>query len=89
MDVAELDGDLSCEVLLQPVEWRALYCRIHGTTQAPIEPPTLAQVVLWVAKLGGYLNRKHDLPPGPTVMWRGFLALHESTVMCRIFRQNE
>lgn len=87
--LARLDGDLSCEVLLQPVEWRALYCRIHGTTQAPTEPPTLAQVVLWVAKLGGYLNRKHDLPPGPTVMWRGFLALHESTVMYRIFRQNE
>src|SRR5471030_2328249 len=31
------------------------------------------------ARLGGYLNRKHDRPLGPTVMWRGFRALHECT----------
>jgi hypothetical protein len=87
--LARLDGDLSCEVLLQPVEWRALYCRVHSTTKLPAEPPSLAQVVLWIAKLGGYLARKHDRPPGPTVIWRGFLALHEVTEMYRIFRQNE
>jgi hypothetical protein len=74
---------------LQPLEWRALYCRVHSTTTLPAEPPSLAQVVLWVARLGGYLARKHDRPPGPTVIWRGFLALHEVTAMYRIFRQNE
>lgn len=87
--LARVDGDLPCEVLLQPVEWRALYCRVHSTTKLPAEPPSLAQVVLWIAKLGGYLARKHDRPPGPTVMWRGFLTLHEVTEMYRIFRQNE
>ncbi|MBK3835830.1 hypothetical protein G3A40_38395, partial [Paraburkholderia aspalathi] len=64
-------------------------CRANGTAQPPDTPPTMAQVVLWIAQLGGYLNRKHDHPPGPTVMWRGFLALHECTEMYRIFRQNE
>jgi len=87
--LARLDGDLPCAVLLQPVEWHALYCRVHGTTKLPDEPPSLAQVVLWIARLGGYLARKHDRPPGPTVMWRGFLTLHEITEMYRIFRQNE
>ena len=87
--LARLDGDLPCEVLLQPVEWRALYCRIHGTTRLPTKVPSLAQVVLWIASLCGYLNRKHDRPPGPTVIWRGFLSLHEITEMYRIFRQNE
>jgi len=87
--VGRLDGDLSCETLLQPLEWRALYCRANGTAKPPDTPPTLAQVVLWIAQLGGYLNRKHDHPPGPTAMWRGFLALHECTEMYRIFRQNE
>jgi Homeodomain-like domain len=45
-------------------------------------------LALWIARLGGYLNRKHDRPLGPTVMWRGFLALHECTEMDRIFQQN-
>ncbi|CAN7731536.1 IS4 family transposase [Paraburkholderia hospita] len=89
MLLARLDGNLPCEVLLQTIEWQALYCRMHGTVKAPDEPPSLSQVVLWIAKLGGYLARKHDHPPGPTVIWRGFLALHEITMMYRIFRQNE
>ena len=87
--LSRLDGDMSCEALLQPVEWRALYCRANGTTKSPDVPPTLAQAVLWIAGLGGYLNRKHDRPPGPTVMWRGFLALHECTEMYRILWQKE
>lgn len=45
--------------------------------------------VLWIAMLGGYLNRKHDLPPGPTVIWRGFLLLHEITKIYQLFRQIE
>lgn len=47
------------------------------------------QAVLWIAMQGGYLNRKHDRPPDPTVMWRGFLVLLEITKMYLLFRQNE
>lgn len=28
-----------------------------------------------VARLGGYLARTHDPPPGNTVIWRGFTRL--------------
>jgi hypothetical protein len=63
-------------------------CRAHNTTRLPAQPPSLAQAVLWTARPGGYLNRRHDRPPGPTVMWRGFLALHEITQMYRVFRQD-
>lgn len=87
--LGRLEGDLSCEVLLQRFEWQALYCRTHGTTVLPAQPPTLAQVILWIAKLGGYLGRKRDRPPGTTVLWRGFLALHEISQMFLIFRKNE
>jgi len=74
----------------QPIEWRALYCRVHGTTKLPDEALSLTQVVLWIARLCGYLSRKRDRPPGPTVMRRGFLALHEKiTEMYRIFKSSE
>jgi hypothetical protein len=87
--LGRLDADIPCEVLLQRFEWQALYCRTHGTTDPPSQPPTLGQAVLWIAKLGGYLGRKHDRPPGATVLWRGFLALHEISQMFLIFRKNE
>lgn len=89
MHLSRLEVDLPCEVLLPTIEWQALYCRIHGTTTPPHPPPSLRQAIGWIAKLGGYLGRKHDPPPGPTVLWRGFLTLHEITQMYRIFRQNE
>ncbi|WP_238587466.1 IS4 family transposase [Cupriavidus sp. IDO] len=47
--------------------------------------PSLHQAIRWIATLGGYLNRRHDPPPGATVIWRGFLVLHEITEMFRIF----
>jgi hypothetical protein len=87
--LARIDTDLSCEVLLQPIEWRALYCHTHHTRDLPEKTPSLQQAVLWIAMLGGYLNRKHDRPPGPTVIWRGFFILYEVTKMYQIFRQNE
>lgn len=87
--LGRLDADLSCEVLLQRFEWQALYCRTHATTTPPKQPPTLGNAILWIAKLGGYLGRTRDRPPGITVLWRGFLSLHESSQMYLIFRKNE
>ena len=33
---------------------------------------TAKEVVLAIARLGGFLNRKHDDKPGPTPIWRGW-----------------
>ena len=36
---------------------------------------TLAYDLTCIAKLGGYLARKSDLPPGNLVIWRGLTRL--------------
>ena len=36
---------------------------------------TIAHYLTIVAKLGGYLARKADAPPGNMVLWRGFSRL--------------
>jgi Transposase DNA-binding/Transposase Tn5 dimerisation domain len=33
-----------------------------------------------VARLGGYLARRHDAPPGTTVLWRGFARLADLVI---------
>jgi hypothetical protein len=43
---------------------------------APREP-SIAHYVLKLARLGGYLARAHDRPPGNTVIWRGLSRLSD------------
>jgi hypothetical protein len=38
-------------------------------------PPSLQSCLLQLARLGGYLNRAGDAPPGNTVIWRGMSRL--------------
>ncbi len=83
--LARLD-DRVRSIVLQPLELRALYCRMHSATKPPAEPLSLSQVALRIAMLGGYLDRKHDHPPGPPTIWPGFFSLHEITAMYRVFR---
>ena len=42
-------------------------------------PATLGATVLTLARLGGYLARNHDPPPGPPTLWEGCLRLGERT----------
>lgn len=41
----------------------------------PDTPPTVRQVVRWIAQLGGFLGRKGDGEPGITTVWRGWSRL--------------
>lgn len=66
-----------CVLVLAEHEWHALYAMIHRTTQLPEQPPTVRQVVRWIAQLGGFLGRKRDGEPGVTVIWRGWQRLHD------------
>jgi len=75
---------LPCTVALEDAEWQALYCTIHHVPTPPSEPPSLYTAVRWIAQLGGFLGRKGDGEPGPTVLWRGFQHLVDLTTMYRI-----
>jgi len=40
------------------------------------QPPTLRQVVRWIAQLGGFLARAGDGEPGLKTLWRGMGVLY-------------
>lgn len=80
--------DASCELVLEPHEWQVLYATIHHQLYPDTVPPTLAEVVHWIARLGGFLGRKHDGSPGVKVLWRGLSRLHdlvEGWLLCQSF----
>jgi hypothetical protein len=49
-------------------------------TKLPREKKTLCHYVTKIARLGGYLARKNDPPPGNMVMWRGLSRLTDITL---------
>ena len=69
--------DADCTCVLTDNEWKALYCVTHKKTTVPEKLPTVSQVVIWIAKLGGFLARKSDPEPGVTVIWRGWQRLSD------------
>lgn len=70
---------------LRADEWRALTCYMEERAQPPRRPPTLRQAVRWLAQLGGFLGRRHDGDPGPTVVWRGLQQLRAITAAWQRF----
>lgn len=72
---ARLNPEASCEVMLQPVQWKLLRRRFVPKSRSK-KPPTVRQAVLWIAQLGGFLNRKGDGEPGVKTLWRGYTTLN-------------
>lgn len=67
---------LSSECLFEPIEWQTAYVMIYKKPP-PEEPPLLKDMLKMIARLGGFLGRKHDGDPGPAVMWKGLRTLHD------------
>ena len=73
-----------CTKILTSQEWKALYMREYQTILLPEEPPTIKQAIIWLGKLGGFLNRKNDKLPGVLTLWRGYENLQQSMKMLSI-----
>lgn len=73
----EHDAAADCGDILTKQEWTLLYRKIHKTRVVPSEAPTIAEVFIWIARLGGYIARASDPPPGVISLWRGWQRLSE------------
>lgn len=64
--------EASCELVLTKAQWHVLFVLIHSSNNIPEQPPSLAQAVMWIGRLGGHLGRKSDGPPGLKTVWLGY-----------------
>jgi Transposase Tn5 dimerisation domain len=76
METSRQSPQQSCECLLLREEWRVLKRKFQPKNRSA-KPPTLAQVVVWIAQLGGFMARKGDGLPGVKTLWRGLSKLHD------------
>lgn len=77
---ARVEPDGPPDTVLTAAEINALD-RIDGARPKPrLRQRTLADYLLQIAMLGGYLARSRDPPPGNMVVWRGLTRLHDIAV---------
>lgn len=76
--------ELPCEAIFSAEEWKAVYVIANGQA-APTTPPTLEEIIVMIAELGGYLDRKHDGPPGPQTMWIGLQRMRDFAIAWTAF----
>jgi hypothetical protein len=53
------------------------------TEVIPDTMPTIAQAVLWIAQMGGYMDQSSGAPPGAITIGRGLERLHHATILLR------
>ena len=82
------DSGISCTVAFNQIEWKALYLKFNGGQKIPEKPPTLRQCIIWLARLGGFLNRSSDKYPGITHIWRGWQRFCDIVDDYELFTRN-
>jgi hypothetical protein len=76
--------DQSCEAILDPSEWKAVYRVVRGEAP-PATPPPLGEMVRLVARLGGYVDARRRGPPGPQTIWIGLQRTHDFALCWDLF----
>ena len=73
--INRIDPDTSASLAFTDVEIAALDRLASSKGRPEVLPRTLHHYSTQLARLGGYLARKGDPPPGNMVMWRGLTRL--------------
>ncbi|MCX6857759.1 MAG: IS4 family transposase [Verrucomicrobia bacterium] len=76
-DAARQQPEAPASEWLEPAECEVLSAWATRKASASQRTPSIAEAVRWIARLGGYLDRKNDPPPGAQVIWRGLRHLHD------------
>jgi len=85
--IARTNPSMPCSTFLSEQEWTVLFIKVMKNSEPPTVPPSIADVVTWIAMLGGYLARKSDGPPGSITLWRGWKRLTDLTEGWRLATQ--
>jgi Transposase DNA-binding/Transposase Tn5 dimerisation domain len=72
--VQRTSPDAPATTVLSETELKVLYYVTHKT-KLPQKTPSLRDAIHWIARKGGFLDRKGDGEPGMITLWRGWNRL--------------
>jgi hypothetical protein len=84
--ISKSDPNIKCNVYFDDEEWQSAYVFVNKI-KPPRKAPDLQSIIVCIAKMGGYLNRKNDSPPGPKAIWQGLTKLYSFLQINDIYEQ--
>jgi hypothetical protein len=72
--------DMPCTAVFDDDQWKAIFV-FKTRKPPPPQPPSLRQMIVMVAMLGGFIARKHDGEPGTETLWIGLQRMDDITAM--------
>ena len=78
------DPNTPCDCCFAPHEWKSVWF-VTQKTPPPLKPPTLAEFVRLLTRLGGYNNRKKERQPGPLPFWIGIRRMYDLALAYQTF----
>lgn len=79
--VGRVEETIKADRVFSEHEWKCLY--VYFKEKPPTEVPRLSEVIIRIAKLGGYKPKKDAKPPGIKLMWLGFQGFSIAAEMYR------
>lgn len=79
--VGRSEAHIKADQLFEEFEWKAVY--VYFKEKIPDECPVLSEVILRIARLGGYKPIKKGRPPGIKTMWIGY---QQFTIAAQMYR---
>lgn len=79
--VGRVDPECRADELFTEYEWKTPY--IFLKEPIPKTPPPLAEIIIHIARMGGYKIQKASAPPGIKSMW---LGLHALTIASEMYQ---
>lgn len=84
---ARAEPTAPCTRVFSVDQWQVLNLAVRPRQPLPDRPPELAEALRDCARLGGYLDRTRDGPPGVKTLWRGWRRLTDLVEGYRLARQ--
>lgn len=78
--------NIPCDAVFDEEEWKTAYSFITGNSP-PKKVPRLLEMIIMVAKIGGFIGRKGDGFPGPKTLWLGLSEIR--IYLCIHYRMSE
>lgn len=75
-----------CTVAFTELEWQIIYLMYHPNQPLPEQPPPLGETVRSLARMGGFLARRHDGEPGVKAIWTGLTRLCDIVIGATLIR---